>query len=174
MAAAWDILPDEYGGWTLEEINKGLQDYLICIEMFIAAMAFHFTFTYRDFMKGRIKKYISAKADTSDDNAGQSDYGSDSEEGDGGAAVNERKPFLSALLQSSLPDDMVSDFRKITTGQKLYRAVSHDIEMSPVVESLLTDMDWGKLPADDVPIDEDISIDRLCNNDVLYDFVSNA
>jgi hypothetical protein len=33
--------------WTNEEIAKGLQDYLICIEMFFAAFAITYAFTYK-------------------------------------------------------------------------------------------------------------------------------
>ena len=35
--------------WTEMEIAKGLQDYLICIEMFIFAIAFNFAFTHKDY-----------------------------------------------------------------------------------------------------------------------------
>lgn len=33
--------------WTNEEIAKGLQDYLICIEMFFASFAITYAFTYK-------------------------------------------------------------------------------------------------------------------------------
>jgi len=36
--------------WTESEIAKGLQDYLICIEMFIFAIAFNFAFTHKDYI----------------------------------------------------------------------------------------------------------------------------
>lgn len=66
--------------WTVNEISKGVQDYLICIEMFFASVAFTYAFSY--------KEYRSKKA------------------GD-----EESKPFLSAFFQSSIPDDIVANFR---------------------------------------------------------------
>lgn len=35
--------------WSGEQISKGVQDFMICIEMFIFAIAFSFTFSYKDF-----------------------------------------------------------------------------------------------------------------------------
>jgi hypothetical protein len=35
--------------WTVNEISKGLQDYLICIEMFFASLAFSYAFSYKDY-----------------------------------------------------------------------------------------------------------------------------
>jgi hypothetical protein len=41
---------DNKDNWTESEIAKGLQDYLICIEMFIFAIAFNFAFTHKDYI----------------------------------------------------------------------------------------------------------------------------
>lgn len=41
---------DNKDSWTESEIAKGLQDYLICIEMFIFAIAFNFAFTHKDYI----------------------------------------------------------------------------------------------------------------------------
>lgn len=38
------------GDWSREQIVMGFQDYLICIEMFIASIAFSVSFTYNDFL----------------------------------------------------------------------------------------------------------------------------
>ena len=35
--------------YTPDEVATGIQDFLICVEMFIAAIAHHFAFHYRDF-----------------------------------------------------------------------------------------------------------------------------
>eukprot|EP00277_Geminigera_cryophila_P000923 CAMPEP_0179411430 /NCGR_PEP_ID=MMETSP0799-20121207/3893_1 /TAXON_ID=46947 /ORGANISM="Geminigera cryophila, Strain CCMP2564" /LENGTH=498 /DNA_ID=CAMNT_0021183499 /DNA_START=163 /DNA_END=1655 /DNA_ORIENTATION=+ len=35
--------------YTEEDVSKGLQDFLICIEMGVAAVAFHYTFSWKDF-----------------------------------------------------------------------------------------------------------------------------
>jgi len=41
----------EAGGWTTEEVAKGLQAYLICIEMFVAAIIHLFVFPHTDYLK---------------------------------------------------------------------------------------------------------------------------
>lgn len=41
--------------WTVSEISKGVQDYLITIEMFFAAIAFNYTFSYRDYIIVKMK-----------------------------------------------------------------------------------------------------------------------
>ncbi len=41
----------EVGGWTSEEVAKGLQAYLICIEMFVAAILHIFVFPHTDYLK---------------------------------------------------------------------------------------------------------------------------
>merc|ERR1712099_157924 len=41
----------ESGDWTSEEVAKGLQAYLICIEMFIAAILHIFVFPHSDYLK---------------------------------------------------------------------------------------------------------------------------
>ena len=41
----------EVGGWTSEDVAKGLQAYLICIEMFVAAVLHIFVFPHTDYLK---------------------------------------------------------------------------------------------------------------------------
>ena len=55
-----DLEPEDT--WTVSEISKGLQDYLICIEMFFASIAFTYSFTYRDYLtaKGKVITIITA------------------------------------------------------------------------------------------------------------------
>lgn len=36
--------------WTVTEVSKGVQDYLICIEMFVASIAFSYAFTHKDYL----------------------------------------------------------------------------------------------------------------------------
>ena len=43
----------------------------------------------------------------------------DDEENVGGDGRGEEKPFLSALIQSSLPDDVFHDLRRVAKGQEL-------------------------------------------------------
>lgn len=39
------------GGWSSEDVAKGLQAYLICIEMFVAAIVHTFVFPHTDYMR---------------------------------------------------------------------------------------------------------------------------
>jgi len=49
---SWDLIPAyEDGGWTAEEVAKGLQAYLICIEMFAAAIVHIFVFPHTDYTR---------------------------------------------------------------------------------------------------------------------------
>ena len=41
----------EAGGWTTEEVARGLQAYLICIEMFVIAVLHIFIFPHTDYLK---------------------------------------------------------------------------------------------------------------------------
>lgn len=83
--------------WTVSDISKGLQAYLICIEMFFAAIAFSYAFSHRDYSSHRREN-------------------------------NEQsEPFLSAFLQSSMPDDFVADFRRLTKANSIRKSSSTDL-----------------------------------------------
>lgn len=46
------LIPEyKEGGWSVEEVAKGLQAYLICIEMFAAAIVHIFVFPHTDYMR---------------------------------------------------------------------------------------------------------------------------
>eukprot|EP00597_Dinobryon_sp_UTEXLB2267_P004535 CAMPEP_0170062902 /NCGR_PEP_ID=MMETSP0019_2-20121128/3962_1 /TAXON_ID=98059 /ORGANISM="Dinobryon sp., Strain UTEXLB2267" /LENGTH=341 /DNA_ID=CAMNT_0010269181 /DNA_START=583 /DNA_END=1605 /DNA_ORIENTATION=+ len=91
--------------WTTKEIANGIQDYLICIEMFFASIAFTFAFTYKD--------YLSKRGKHEDD---------DSEE----VSREETEPFLSAFLQSSMPDDILADLRRFARSNGLIQLQSYE------------------------------------------------
>jgi hypothetical protein len=50
--------------WTGTEIAAGIQDYLICVEMLLASIAFNYTFTYREYT---IRRSIKVDDDEADD-----------------------------------------------------------------------------------------------------------
>ena len=41
---------DEIGSWNADDVAQGLQDYLVCIEMFLFAIAHSFTFTFQEYV----------------------------------------------------------------------------------------------------------------------------
>ena len=47
--AKWEILVKEEGDWSEEEVTRGLQAFLICVEMFPLSIAFFKTFGYSSF-----------------------------------------------------------------------------------------------------------------------------
>ena len=47
-----DLIPEYIeGGWSSEEVAKGIQAYLICVEMFAAAIVHTFVFPHTDYMR---------------------------------------------------------------------------------------------------------------------------
>lgn len=88
--------------WTVNEISKGIQDYLICIEMFFASLAFSFAFSYKDYIGYDAYRHHKRHLSTS-----KNTHNTPTEE------PAEARPFLSAFFQSSIPDDIVNDFRKL-------------------------------------------------------------
>lgn len=56
----YNIIPGitDETSWSDSEIANGIQDYLICIEMFFAAVAHHYTFTHTDYvvLKDKVDK----------------------------------------------------------------------------------------------------------------------
>jgi hypothetical protein len=53
-----DMIPHYHAKeeWTSEDVAKGLQDYLICIEMFLAAIVHVFVFPHTDYVGSRSRK----------------------------------------------------------------------------------------------------------------------
>lgn len=47
--------PDYQHNWTPEDVAKGLQDYIICIEMFIASLVHVFVFPHTDYLPHAVK-----------------------------------------------------------------------------------------------------------------------
>ena len=112
--------PPFFGGnsssWTVQEVGQGLQDYLICLEMLVASIAFTAAFTHKDYAL----KYNDS-ADTqqyydSDTEMGGADLG----EGSKKALNSSATPyFFHALVQSSVPHDFFSDLHKVAQGKDL-------------------------------------------------------
>jgi len=47
-------IPTELGPWNQDSISRGLQDFIICIEMFLLSVAHHFVFTYKPYVIGKM------------------------------------------------------------------------------------------------------------------------
>jgi hypothetical protein len=59
-----DMIPHYHssaeGEWTSEDVAKGLQDYLICIEMFVGAIVHTFVFPHTDYLPAAVQARIKA------------------------------------------------------------------------------------------------------------------
>lgn len=99
--------------WTDEEVAKGIQDYSICIEMLIASFFFNFAFTYKDYHatgRATVMQRSNQHSRDSNDNIGDevAVIAATEEDDD---LHQDRKPFLTAVWQSSVPSDFLAEFR---------------------------------------------------------------
>jgi len=90
----------ETGHEMKQDWTKRLQDYLICIEMFVAAIAFTYAFTHKDYINASDHNHERHNKDRREDDH-----------------------FFSALLQTSVPDDFLADLRKFAKGEELIEQV---------------------------------------------------
>lgn len=96
--------------WTDEEIAKGIQDYAICIEMLFASIAFSYFFSHRDYHftgKGGLASMKNSHSRDIHDPAEDTALAG-TEEDD---LFQEKRPFLSALFQTSVPSDFLHEVR---------------------------------------------------------------
>lgn len=102
------------GNWAKEDVANGLQDYLICVEMFCFAIAHSFTFTHKEYLPNRLS--------SSDGGQGGDVYGD--EEGDEDnigppiiRTLNTPMGFKDALWSSTVPNETFDDIKNtIRTG----------------------------------------------------------
>jgi len=53
-------IPEELGPWSREHIARALQDFIICLEMFMLAVAHHFVFSYTPYKISNQKKWYQS------------------------------------------------------------------------------------------------------------------
>jgi len=58
----FNVVPLEVGDWTQDNISRGLQDFIICIEMFILSIVHIYVFTYKVYQEDDLAWYKSPKA----------------------------------------------------------------------------------------------------------------
>ena len=56
---AMDMIPESGVHWSSEDVAKGIQDYLICIEMFIGAIVHQYVFHHTDYTQNKSRAYRS-------------------------------------------------------------------------------------------------------------------
>ena len=124
IASATNVI-NSHGTWSTDEIAKGLQDYLICIEMFLAAIAFNIYFTYKDYLPSKYYANINSKDKKEqderidiDDENGYANNNIDSYSPTN-KAKSSHPVFLTAFLQSSIPNEIFSDLSRVAKGEDL-------------------------------------------------------
>eukprot|EP00612_Vaucheria_litorea_P003452 CAMPEP_0171466498 /NCGR_PEP_ID=MMETSP0945-20130129/9288_1 /TAXON_ID=109269 /ORGANISM="Vaucheria litorea, Strain CCMP2940" /LENGTH=319 /DNA_ID=CAMNT_0011994589 /DNA_START=132 /DNA_END=1088 /DNA_ORIENTATION=+ len=91
LLQAGGLIYDISEEWTKDDIGQGLQDWLVCIEMLVAAISHQRAFTYKDY-------------------AGQA------KDGNGTSGLADAALYKAFLL-STLPRDLFSDLRSIALGR---------------------------------------------------------
>lgn len=139
MLYQMDMIPHYHAKeeWTSEDVAKGLQDYLICIEMFLFAIVHVFVFPHTDYLQSPVKYRGSIpqtkrlgrkypwKAGGSDDQSCKNSvdlelsfkaHSTSSDEESN--VVGEQSPvgFVHALLDSTIPRDVIDHSAGILKG----------------------------------------------------------
>ena len=125
MALVWfDFLPQaiEEGGehWSTEDVGRGLQDYLICIEMLVAAIVFSHVFSHHDYRDGAFEELPL----TDSGEYGWDDYNHKPESGHGSSLAGQESPLVmrsghgshrqQALMHGSSPKAKVQKARPMS------------------------------------------------------------
>jgi len=61
ILAFFNVIPGNVGSWTQDNIALGLQDFIICIEMFILSVVHMYVFTYEVYQEDHIRWYKSSE-----------------------------------------------------------------------------------------------------------------
>jgi hypothetical protein len=118
---SYDLIGD-VGQWDVDDVANGLQDYLICIEMFCFAIAHSFTFTHKEYLPNRTGAGGGyAHVDENDSSSGEQ------AEGDISLDYTEFRPpvirtlntpmgFRDALWSTTMPNETLNDIRRFRNG----------------------------------------------------------
>eukprot|EP00591_Stephanopyxis_turris_P002353 CAMPEP_0195512042 /NCGR_PEP_ID=MMETSP0794_2-20130614/4151_1 /TAXON_ID=515487 /ORGANISM="Stephanopyxis turris, Strain CCMP 815" /LENGTH=216 /DNA_ID=CAMNT_0040639759 /DNA_START=669 /DNA_END=1319 /DNA_ORIENTATION=- len=90
----------DIGTWNADEVAKGLQDYLVCLEMLLFAVAHSYTFTHQEYSGTHHQP-----ATVGDDECDNDDI-----------AQMRCSHCPRALWMSTLPDGTLSDIRRMISG----------------------------------------------------------
>jgi hypothetical protein len=61
LMAYFSFIPESVGSWKQEHIARGLQDFIICIEMFILSVAHGYVFSYKRYEVDRTDYFVSTE-----------------------------------------------------------------------------------------------------------------
>jgi hypothetical protein len=113
---------DRMGAWSSIDVANGLIDYCIVIEMVGFAIAHSYTFTYTEYLPGRLPPPSSAQASVANAEDG------DDDDDLNGEAPSRRHPyrppatlhrpmkFRDALWSSTVPHETIQDIQRLRAG----------------------------------------------------------
>jgi hypothetical protein len=103
----------EIGTWDKNDVANGLQDYLICVEMFCFAIAHAFTFTHKEYLPNSPGSFGYARLHPNNDES--SSEGSDFQP-PVIRTLNTPMTFRDALWSSTVPNETIHDIRRLRNG----------------------------------------------------------
>ena len=103
---------ENIGNWDKSDVTNGLQDYLICVEMFCFAIAHSFTFTHEEYLPNRVSADGGGEARRSGGGI-EGEVDSDDHEGDIEPPIirtlDTPMRFKDALWSSTVPNETIDD-----------------------------------------------------------------
>jgi hypothetical protein len=114
---SYDLIGD-IGLWYANDVANGLQDYLICVEMFCFAIAHSFTFTHEEYIPGRAESGNFAQVGAGDLTSGEGDVSLDYIEFRPPVirTLNTPMGFRDAFWSSTVPNETINDIRRFRNG----------------------------------------------------------
>ncbi len=117
---SYDLIGD-IGQWDVNDVANGLQDYLICVEMFCFAIAHSFTFTYKEYLPSRAGSggAYGAHFDPNDSSSGEGeDISLDYTEFRPPVirTLNTPMGFRDALWSTTVPKETLKDIQRFRGG----------------------------------------------------------
>jgi len=61
ILAYFNVIPENAGNWTQDNISRGLQDFIICIEMFLLSLTHFYVFSHEPYKIEHVPWYKSTK-----------------------------------------------------------------------------------------------------------------
>jgi len=111
---SYDLIGD-IGLWDANDVANGLQDYLICVEMFCFSIAHSFTFTHKEYVPGRANSSDFAQMGAAGDE-GNTSLDSTEFRPPVIRTLNTPMGFRDAFWSSTVPKETINDIRRFRNG----------------------------------------------------------
>jgi len=109
-------LINNIGNWDKDDVANGVQDYLICVEMFCFAIAHAFTFTHSEYLPSHLSANGSGTSSVTHGNIQRRSFGEEDDDSDFGPPVirtlETPMGFRDAFWSSTLPNETFDDIKR--------------------------------------------------------------